>query len=224
MPEFRLPDLTQRVSVSGRTGSGKTRFSAHLLSKAAFHKQPFVIVDFKGEELFMLTDSIRELGMHEKLPSKPGVYIIRPGISAESKEALNAWLENVWRKERIGLYFDEFAHVPYRGKLNAIEGILMQGRSKKIPLIACTQRPCHCTRFLFSEADYHCAFNLTLRADQERIEEYIGAKRLVKPFKPFHSGWFDIAQHNYWELLPCPSDDIILGRFEDRLRPQRRFG
>lgn len=223
MVDFRLPSLTQRVSVSGRTGSGKTRFSAHLLSKAAFDKQPFIIIDFKGEELFMLTDSIREIGLHEGLPTKPGVYVTRPGIDADSKVALNAWLENVWRREKIGLYFDEFAHVPYRGKLNAVEGILMQGRSKRLPLIACTQRPCHCTRFLFSEADYHSAFNLTLRGDQERIEEYIGHKRLVEPFKPFHSGWFDIAQHNYWRLLPCPSDEIILQRFEDRLRPKRRF-
>jgi len=223
MADFRLPTLTQRVSVSGRTGSGKTRLSAHLLSLSAFDKQPFVIVDFKGEELFMLTDCIPEIGLHENLPSKPGVYVVRPGIDAESKVILNEWLENVWRKEKIGLYFDEFAHVPFRGKLNAIEGILMQGRSKRLPLIACTQRPCHCTRFLFSEADYHSVFNLTLRADQERIEEYIGNKRLVDPFEPFHSGWFDIAQHAYWKMIPCPTDDVILQRFEDRLRPKRRF-
>lgn len=223
MPEFRLPSLTQRVSVSGRTGSGKTRLSAHLLSLAGFDKQPFVIVDFKGEELFQLTDCIREIGLNE-IPSKPGLYIVRPDISDESKAHLDDWLKKVWRKERVGLYFDEFAHVPYRGKLNAIEGILMQGRSKRLPLIACTQRPCHCTRFLFSEADMHCVFNLTLRADQERIEEYIGRDRLREPFKPFNSGWFDIAQHSYWHLTPCPSDDVILNRFEDRLRPKRRFG
>jgi hypothetical protein len=223
MPRPVLPSLTQRVSVSGRTGSGKTRLCAHLLSLARFDKQPFIIVDFKGEELFMLTDCIREIGLHESLPSKPGVYITRPDISDESKIELDAWLKNVWRKERIGLYFDEFAHVPYRGKFNAIEGILMQGRSKKLPLIACTQRPCHCTRFLFSEADIHCAFNLTLRADQERIEEYIGRERLIEPFKPYHSGWFDIAKHTYWKMKPCPSDDNILQRFEDRLRPNRRF-
>lgn len=221
---FRLPNLSQRLSVSGRTGSGKTRFSSYILACSRFDKQPFVIVDFKGEELFMQTHVIKEIGLHEPVPTKPGLYIVRCGISEDEKEALNTWLTKVWRRGRTGLYFDEFANVPHRGKMNAVETILMQGRSLKLPVIACTQRPCHCTKFLFSEADFHSAFNLTLRADQERIEDYIGKDRLIRPFEQFHSGWFDIAQHEYWIVKPCPADDVILDKIEERSKSRRIFG
>ena len=96
MAGFRFPDTDHRTTIVGRTGSGKTFFAAWLLGKAHFNRQPYIIVDYKHDALLNSSDRIREIGLGDKLPSKPGLYIVHPlpGEKAEIEE----WLWKIWRK------------------------------------------------------------------------------------------------------------------------------
>ena len=76
---FRLPDLSQRVAVIGRTGSGKTMFGAFLLSRAAFDRQPFVIVNYKRDGFLNSIPRVKDIDLKE-IPRHPGVYMLQPHI------------------------------------------------------------------------------------------------------------------------------------------------
>jgi hypothetical protein len=75
------------------------------------------------------------------MPRKPGLYRMR--VDPQDEDNLEQWLWDVWKRGNIGLFIDEVALVPQK---HAFKAILRQGRSKLIPVIACTQRPVGCDR------------------------------------------------------------------------------
>src|SRR5579862_8316594 len=135
---FRIPGGDARTTVIGATGSGKTTCAAWLLSKQRLDLRPWVILDFKREPLFDAVGipPIIETSLSAKPPKKPGLYVICPRPGEE--DALEAWLWRVWEAENVGLFVDEASLIPER---DAFRAILQQGRSKRLPVIACTQRP-----------------------------------------------------------------------------------
>ena len=222
-----LPTLKQRVAVIGKTGSGKSVFGMWLLSRAAFDEQPFVIVDYKHDELIEQIPYAEVIG-YDDLPKKPGIYILRPHPSEE--EQTEGFLRKVWERGRVGLFFDETAELPKHYGKGALHACLTQGRSKRIPVIACTQRPTGVAPAIFTEADYFACFYLQKPEDVQSFARYtpwepkaIIANRLP----PHHCRWYDSPRDVALTLRPCPSDEIILDTFEERLgamrKPRRRF-
>ena len=216
--DFRLPNLQQRVAVIGRTGSGKTRFGIWLLSHAAFDKQPFVVVDYKGDDLIGGIDRMREIGPKE-VPKHPGLYVIRP--LPNMGEEVENWLWKIWQRENIGLYVDEGYALPNKG---AFQAILTQGRSKHLPVICLTQRPSWLSRFVFSEADFYAIFHLNDRRDKLTVQAFTPKERmdLKNRLPDYHSYWYDVGRDNVAIIQPVPSDDEILDRIEAKLKPRRR--
>lgn len=218
MSTFRLPDLSQRLAVIGRTGSGKTTFSAWMLSRAAFDRQPFVVFDFKRDALLNAIPNHRVIGYNE-VPKHPGIYLLQP--RPDEKDQMEAYLWKVWARERVGLYFDEMYSVPQPLRGGALQAVFTQGRSKKIPVIGCTQRPALVSRFLFTEADFFATFHLSTRPDRERVtdfdEGYVGLD-----LPKFHCRWYDVSEDWGCTLAPVPGDDEILDTFERRLAPKHR--
>jgi len=219
MAEFRLPNLQQRVAVIGRTGSGKTRFGVWLLSQAAFDKQPFVVIDYKGDDLIAGIDRIKEID-HKEVPKHPGLYVIRP--LPNQVDEVEAWLWKVWQRERIGLYVDEGYTLPSKG---AFPAILTQGRSKRLPVICLTQRPSWISRFVFSEADFYAVFHLNDHRDRLTVQAFTPKERMNlngERLQPYHSYWYDVGQDMVAMMQPVPDDAGILQRIEDKLQPKRR--
>ncbi len=216
--KFRLPNLTQRLYIVGRTGSGKTRFASWALSHSAFHKQPFIIVDYKREDLFSQINAV-EIDVKERLPKQPGLYIVRP-MPETDDDNVNHFLARVWDKEKIGLYFDELYALPNGAPLR---WILTQGRSKHIPVIGLSQRPKFISRFVTSEADFYSIFKIKHPADKAELAGFVGNEvlKLHDELEEFHSVYFDVGQDVHFKMLPVPSDETILQRFEDRLRPRQ---
>lgn len=223
LPDFRLPSVSDRLLVAGRTGSGKTRMGAWVLSEAPFDQQPYVVVDYKGEDLFAMTDSIREIGYRDVL-KHPGLYILRP--RSDEAEAVEAWLWKIHARERTGLFIDEgYGIAPRSG---ALQAILTQGRSKRIPVIYLAQRPAHISAFVASEASHFSVFALSKKDDRDRIRDYLTQEQndavdLEAALPDFHSHWFDVKRNRHFVMQPVPGDDDILNRIEDRLQPKRRF-
>ena len=64
MTEFKLPSFKQRLAIIGRTGSGKTQAGAWILANAPFDKQPYVIVDYKGDDLLGAIDNVEQIDLN----------------------------------------------------------------------------------------------------------------------------------------------------------------
>lgn len=214
--KFRLPSNRQRLAIMGRTGSGKTQFAGWVLSEAPFDRQPYVIIDYKYDDLLNGSDRIREIGLDE-IPKYPGLYILHPRPSVDDG-AVEAWFWKVLDREKIGLYIDEAYMVPDKA---ALQAVLTQGRSKNIPVIALTQRPTWISRFIFSEADYYSVFHLQDARDRQTVQSFLPAGLLDERQPPFHSRWHDVGHDLTFDLLPVPNAETILDRIDTRLSPKR---
>lgn len=224
MPEnkFYLPTSRQRVSVIGRTGSGKTHLSMWLLSHANFHSQPWIIIDFKREDFFQeLRDShyksIEDLYLDSPIPRKPGLYRVQP--EPDEHDELQEFLYKIWRKRKTGVFTDEAHMMPPRG---AFPTLLTQGRSLQIPMITVTQKPAWISKFVFSEADYFAIFHLTDEVDRKRVMQFVPAN-LDVPLPEHHSYWHDVNRYRTFPLKPVPDRDTILQRFHSRLGEQKSW-
>lgn len=213
---FRLPTRSQRIAIIGRTGSGKTVFGAWTLALAPFHLQPYIIVDYKGDELLNGVERIRRLELSDKIPTRPGVYLVQPRPQIDD-EKLGDFFYKIWDQEKVGLFLDEAFMVPTKG--GALEGILTQGRSLKIPVIALTQRPAWISRYFFSEADFFAVFHLNVADDRTRVRQITGGDLDTK-LPDFHSRYYDVGRDEMTILKPVPEPSIIQQMLHDRLKPE----
>ena len=210
--EFRLPGPEDRTVIIGATGTGKTVFGAWVLSRQNFQKRPWVWLDFKNEEL---CDTIGDPPMRDlrvgAMPAKTGLYRLR--VRPDQEEALEGWLWKVWAKENIGIFCDEVSLIP-KGK--AFKAVLRQGRSKRIPVIACTQRPVDCDREVFTESQYTVVFRVKDARDYKTIREFAPEIPLDRPLPPHHSYWYDTKQNALFTLNPCPPPDIVAATLRNK--------
>lgn len=218
---WRFPSLSDRMTINGRTGSGKTVAGAWLLSEAPFDKIPYIIVDCKGEKLFSKIQRIKTLDINEAIPDAPGLYITRP--LPHQKSEVTDFLWRVWGKQNTGLLFDEGYLIPDSDSLSAI---YTTGRSRNIPVFTLSQRPSWVSRFAFSEADFYQTFHLNDKRDHKTVSLFTPdnsvwdfERRLPK----WHSRWYDVAGDGSAILGPVPDMPTILRRFDVRLTPKRRF-
>ncbi len=215
MTDFKFPNNTQRVSIVGMTGSGKTRFAAWLLSQYNFRQQPYVIIDVKGDDLLQRIDRAIEID-HKTVPKAPGLYYMNP--HPDQVDEMETWLTKVWERGRTGLYFDEGYVFPNSKALNRI---LTQGRSLRIPAMILTQRPVWCSRFVFTQADFIVGFYVNDERDWEPLRA-LTPKNAVWDFNnelpPYCARWYDVARRYSTVLRPVPGDEYILDRFDAALR------
>lgn len=198
-----LPGPTDRLVVIGQTGDGKTIFGVWVLSKQNFHKRPWVIIDFKDEEFWEKVPGVKRLKLGD-MPGKKGLYIMR--VHPGQEDILETWLWKVWSHRNIGLFVDEVSLMPQK---DAFKAILRQGRSKLVPVIACTQRPCGCDREIFTESQYLSIFNITDKRDYDTIKGLTRNAPVMEPLPAFCSYWYDRKQNKLLTLRPVPHPDII---------------
>lgn len=179
------------------------------------------MVDYKGEELLNDITRAREIGFDET-PDQPGLYVLhsRPDLEDETEQ----WLWKVWSQEGAGLYIDEAYMLP-EIRAGAYQGILTQGRSKRIPVITLSQRPVRVSRFAFSEASHLIVFDLNDRRDRKTIEEITppGFMDDARSLPKFHSRWYSVKANRHWTLKPVPDAKAIVADIESQLEPKRRW-
>lgn len=200
MVQFVLPGASDRTIVIGGTGTGKTVAGAWLLSKQRLEKRPWVALDFKDEILWdMVGDPpMRELALGN-VPRKLGLY--RVSVNPGQEEELEEYLWAIWRKGNIGLFCDEATLLPQKG---AMKAILRQGRSKLLPVIACTQRPVEIDREFFTESQYKMIFKLDDVRDYKTVEMFTGGVDVKPRLPPHWSYWCDTKQGATWKMKPTP--------------------
>lgn len=215
-----LPGGRDRVSVMGRTGSGKTHFACWLLSLSPFPVKPAYVIDYKHDELIDQIPGREEVGLNtRRLPRPGGIYVFRPRPNQDEEVENLIW--KIWERGRSILYVDEGHMLPDKG---ALQSVLTQGRSKGIAAIVLTQRPSWVNRFVFSEADFYSVFHLNDKRDRSTIQSFVPAD-LAAPLPARHSWYYDVSRNSLFHMLPAPGRDDILARFDDRhpRRPKRGF-
>lgn len=226
---MRLPDDTQRISIVGRTGSGKTVAAVWHLSNAAFDSMPYIVYDFKRDPLLAKIAAIGyelQIGAYhiglEDMPTRPGIHFVHP--HPDDILPVRHQMMRIWEQENTGVFVDEGYMVCGPTNPNpAFRSLLTQGRSKHIPMIILSQRPVWLDRFAFSESDFYQVFALNHSGDRKKINEYIPAD-LSKPLPRFHSYYHDVGNSETVVMKPVPTDEDILSVFAARfelMRPKR---
>lgn len=224
---FRFPRTDEHTAILGCTGSGKTTLAGLVLSKAPFDRMPYIAIDYKGDDMLGSITRIREIGLEEKIPEQPGLYVIRP-MPSEIDE-MEDWLWKIWERGNVGLYIDEAYLLPNKA---AIQNILAQGRSLRIPVIAASQRPVTVPRSIFTEASHIAVFRLNDERDRETVARFTPKGMLYsqkgeeKRLPDFHSFWYSVKDHKsgdpapYHVLRPAPPPEKIVEAINARLAPK----
>ena len=211
MDDFPFPKVSEHTTIIGRTGSGKTQCGAWLLSHAPFDEMPYIIFDFKGDQLLNSVKA-KPISIYDAPPEKPGLYIVH--ILPHEIEVVNDFLWKIHRGGgNTGLYFDEGFMV---AKCKALEAVLMQGRSMQMPCYILSQRPSWISRYAFSEASHFVVFHLNDRRDRVKVKEFYEEYREDRKEK-YHAQWYDVNNDSNFILQPVPCADTIRERFIERL-------
>lgn len=216
---FTLPTSRQRLAIMGHTGCGKTQQAVWALSNSAIESMPWIVFDYKGDDLINDIPYRHEIGFKDT-PNKPGVYILHP--RPDQDEDVEKFLWRIYERGNTGVYVDEAFMMP---KTGAYQSILTQGRSKRIPMINLTQKPRYVPMHVFSEADYHSVFHLSDAKDRQRVMEFTDFSKddLEREIPEYHSHFYRVKDRQRFQLKPVPSADSLLETFARRLAPKRRF-
>lgn len=218
-PKVRLPGQTDRITIIGPTGSGKTHAALWHLSNAPFDVMPWVLIDPKRETLISQIEGADYIDF-ASVPDKPGIYIIQPLPS--DADVLNQYLLAIWEKENTGVWIDEGLMF---GVGDGIDALFTQGRSKHIPVIMLAQRPVWLSRFAISEASFIQYFRLKDERDRRTVGAFSSIpvdERLPK----FHSYYYDMSQDISFHFAPMPKSDQILSRINtrmDAIKPRKKY-
>lgn len=214
----RLPSVSDRTVLIGGTGSGKTVAGLWLLSRQPVDLMPWLIIDYKRD------DNIASIPYTQRAqigsPLINGVYILQPML--HQKDELEEYLWSIWNQENVGIFVDEGFML---SESEAFNTILMQGRSKHLPVIILTQRPVFVSRFVFSEASFIQVFRVIDKRDKKTIAEFsplFGTKDSVgsdEVLPPYYSYYYDVSRHNTVTLKPVPNMAAINKTFAEKLKP-----
>ena len=209
--KFRLPKNSERVSVLGKTGSGKTQAAVWQLSQRDFNHMPWIVYDFKLDPLINSIDGVEHLELSDPLPKQPGIYLVHP--HPDDIDGVRDQMWKIWEAENTGVYIDEGYMVCGPDKRNpAFRSLLTQGRSKRIPMMVLSQRPVWLDRFAFSESEYYQVFSLNDARDRASVRAFVPAD-LDQRLPDYHSYWYDVPADKVVVLQPVPGKDAILGAF-----------
>ena len=220
----RLQRSNDRVALLGRNGSGKSTMAAFLLSEADIDRKPWIIVDYKGEEIFdkissSERDAINDLEVNEEAPKKPGLYRVEPTPGADD-DAMEKMLWRIWERQRTGIYIDEAHLLPDRS--DAFKALLVTGRSRQIPMMVVSQRPVWVPREVFSESNHHIVFDMSRYDDRKMAGSFVDPDGEALPrLKAFHSIWNDVRQNRRFQMGPAPLAAHSIIKIVDRA--PRRF-
>lgn len=217
MPDdvFRLPTDTEHIAIIGRNGSGKTQFATWMLSERSFDKMPWIVLNFKEDDLIEEINQAKPFGIADKIPSQPGIYVCDHGVhDKEDQIALDEFFHRAWQHENVGIYVDE----GYMASgLKWFRACMTQGRSRHVPMMVISQRPVWMDRFVWSEASLYVAFDLNLQDDKDTADKMIPGYRRVR-LRPFHAVYHDVKSDRTAILTPAPDRETILAAFRRRAR------
>ncbi len=203
--------------IVGATGSGKTHAALWHLSNQNFDTKPWIVYDYKNDELINAVEGARHISFDTPLPDAPGLYVIHP--LPDQNAEVEDHMFRVWGKENTGVYVDEGFMIGNNNR--GFRALLTQGRSKHVPMIILSQRPVWLDRFVFSEASFFQVFRLQHRGDRRLVNEFIPVS-IERRLPEFYSFYYDVSANKLSIVSPMPDADTILDTFEIKLRDYKK--
>lgn len=223
MPDITFPGDSDRMLIVGSTGSGKTQAGMYWLSRRDLLIRPWIVYDFKFDELINQIEGARHLGMEEKIPDQPGLYIYHP-VPDDDDDVLTQQFRNIWRQENTGVFVDEGYMI--RKNDPGFRALLTQGRSKHIPMITLSQRPVWMDNFIISETNYIQIFRLQRGKDLDAVNDFVGgnleaAHGAAMPevrLPDYWSFYYAVGANKLWRMKPLGDRLLILSNFKAKLQ------
>ena len=207
----RLPGPKDRISVIGSTGSGKTVAALWHLSRMNLTARPWIVFDFKDDDNIALIEKAQHVGLEFRPDSKAkGIYVVHPMRTDD--DAVNDLMTDVLRRGNVGIYVDE----PDMNNATGFEDVLRKGRSHYVPVIALTQRPVDCNRYMLSEAGFYQVFDLADERDWATVRNFIPGD-LGTSLKKYHSIYYDRDRKQLTRFAPVPPIEQIMRRIDEQL-------
>jgi len=233
---FEFPGPTDRVTINGMTGSGKSTFAIWLFAESAdFERRPWIFLDFKGEDIInraLHEKLFKPLKITADLPQNPGIYVVHHN-ARNGQGPVSEFLWSVYERGKTGLFLDEATMVPeLRGEGNSggpFQSILSQGRSKGIPTYVLAQRPVHVNNMVFTENNFYSAFELASKEDLKKVKSHIpsSSTNFEKVWgddvvlKDYWSRWYDRKRKSSMFIRPVPDANKIIATLKERVDTMR---
>ena len=209
---MNFPSDTQHLTIVGANGSGKTNAGLWHLSRRNYDLKPWIIFDFKNDDLINSIQGTFEIDVNSPAPSRPGIYVVHPH-PAQSDDVENL-MWRIWEHENIGVFVDEGLMIGTGNR--GFRALLTQGRSKHIPMIVLSQRPKWMDRFVFSESTYFQIFRLQHIQDVKAVQEFIPFS-IEKRLPEYYSYYYEVLKNEMVVLSPTPDPEAIIDTFDMRL-------
>jgi hypothetical protein len=169
-PEARI-GRGDRVTVFGKTGSGKSTLVRQLLRRYS----RAVLVDPKGRA--SVDDWPIVYGSSAFLRAWPATprIVVRTGPGEDRRKWIDAIMWHVWATGETAVALDETIGVvdANRGS-SGVDAVWSQGRELGITAYVCTQRPSKVPPVIVSEAEHVFVFRLNRRDDRDLVADTIG--------------------------------------------------
>ena len=214
---IRLPGPSDRITVIGHTGSGKSQAALWHLSNANFDQMPWVIIDPKEEEKINSIEGAEYID-DWKVPKYPGIYILQP--TAYDTEKLDDYFATLLNNRRVGVYLDEASECGFGPGFTTF---LTRGRSRHCPAISLQQRPVDVSRYTRSEAQFFQCFPLTDNADFKTLKGFAKIPDFeTNPLPEFYSYYYDVRWKRCYRMMPVPRIEYILGSIDEKLNSRQK--
>lgn len=164
------PGSTDRATIVGMTGSGKTTLVRALLAVRAY----VVVLDMKG--LIRWAGYERHETLQSLIQSKHPRLVYAPNyIEMQDWDTIDRFFEWIYRRRNTTLYVDEVYSVCRNNKIPFYyNAVLTRGREKKISVLSAVQRPKMIPITILSESEHFYLFRLQIRDDRKRVQEITG--------------------------------------------------
>ena len=221
-----ITDGSQHTVIIGRNGSGKTVRGVWLL--AMTQNMDWYCLNHKQDELLCAVPSLKHMKVGQ-IPSKNehGIFEWQPVYQDESDEEFTEELfKDAFKRGNTGIYIDESYMISPKSK--GLIRILTQGRSRKCPVIALTQRPVSVPRVFFTETVYTYVYDVQDNRDVKVIAEFTPQSIInhigqdcVDPLEKFECVFIDQNIRQLDIISPTPSPDEVKRLFKSNIRRKR---
>lgn len=212
-PETFLPPPLEpghRLIVAGHTGSGKSLALTWALRRQRLRG---VIIDTKLEPAFAtlprhtIVEGLENVDFDAfKAPDAPDFLIVRPSPDEMDLEILDDFLREIYESlENVVVGIDELYNVAMGSHpAPGITALYTRGRSRRISMIAATQRPAWIPLFCLTEADEFYVFRLNWPADRDRMASVTAENVRKIPVDKYTYWWFKMAETEARIAGPVP--------------------
>lgn len=203
--EFTVTDnltisTSDRVSIFGRTGSGKTFLSKNWLllhyNRYVFWDVKLQNSDVKHDILIRTPKELKEaLDTHEKILYQP---------KSLTDEDFNDICEIIFKHGNTILYVDESSAISTPVKIQYWHKMLVtQGRSYNVGAINVSQRPRDIHNTLISESEHFFVFSLNLETDISKLRQQLGdAADEIRVLPERHFLYYNVKQNKAYIFKP----------------------